>query len=161
MKTEKPDMEDLFEELDLKQIIGLAVRSEMEAQQRYKLLSERVEVEELERILNSLVKEEEGHERQFRQIFSDFFPDRTLQIPGDNVKPSPDFRLEAQMSVPDLLERVLESEKESEEFYTLLAERLEKGESRRMVAYLASIERDHYELIRSEFQDLINGGSEG
>ncbi|MFW6422119.1 MAG: ferritin family protein, partial [Candidatus Bipolaricaulota bacterium] len=112
------------------------------------------EDDQLKDHIRKFVEEEKKHERQFREIFSDFFPDRTMEIPDDSVKPAPDLQLEARQGTVGLLKKALESEQESESFYHLLAERLEQQESRRIVAYFASVERDHYEFIRAQLEEL-------
>ncbi|MBS3793224.1 hypothetical protein KGY77_11355, partial [Candidatus Bipolaricaulota bacterium] len=53
-----------------------------------------------------------------------------------------------------LIEKALETERESEKFYSDLVGEFEDREVKRLMGYLAANEREHYEILKEELTKL-------
>ncbi|MEF8799231.1 MAG: ferritin family protein, partial [Candidatus Bipolaricaulota bacterium] len=100
-----------------------------------------------------LVTQEEEHEEKLRTIFEDFFPDEEIPLPersGVEV-PSEIARINAPK---EIIEKAMETERESEKFYSELIGEFDDREVRRLLGYLAANEREHYEILKVERDKL-------
>ena len=136
------------------QILGVAVRSEIDAVAFYTRLQGRLKNILLVQKLKFLALEEEHHRKMLESLLAQKYPDKPKDVPESSLMPPIGISLPADATVPALFEAALEAEKIAEAYYIEAAERVEDEAGRRVLAYLGRVERSHQAMISSEI-DLI------
>ena len=137
------------------EVLGIAVRSEIEAADFYAGLLARVKNILLQQKLKFLVLEEKKHRKILERLHAQRFPGVPLKVPEKAVRPRPKPELAEKSSILGLFQTALEAEKMAETYYKDAREILEDAGSRKMLEYLSRVERSHYFLIKSEI-DLLS-----
>jgi rubrerythrin len=136
------------------QILGVAVRSEIDAAAFYTRLQGRVKNILLGQKLKFLALEEKHHQTILERLLAQRYPGRPTDVPASALMPPIGVSLPADPTVPDLFEAALQAEKAAEAYYNDAAERVEDEAGRRVLAYLGRVERSHQAMLNSEI-DLI------
>ncbi|MEF8726410.1 MAG: ferritin family protein [Candidatus Bipolaricaulota bacterium] len=139
--------------VSLQGLLAQAIKSEIEAAKTYRNLLDKNLPERARPKVKRLVTQEEEHEEKLRTIFEDFFPDEEIPLPersGVEV-PSEIARINAPK---EIIEKAMETERESEKFYSQLIKEFDDREVRRLLGYLAANEREHYEILKVERDKL-------
>lgn len=136
------------------QILGVAIRSEVDAAAFYGRLQERVKNVILVQKLKFLALEEEHHKKILERLLGQKYPDKPKDVPEASLMPSIAVSVGADPSVPALFEAALKAEETAEAYYNEAAERLEDEGGRRILAYLGRVERSHQSMIRAELELL-------
>jgi len=136
------------------QILGVAVRSEIDAAAFYTRLQERVKNVLLVQKLKFLALEEEHHKKILEHLLAQRYPDKPKDVPESSLMPPIGVSLPADPTVPALFEAALKAEEIAEAYYNDAANRVEDEAGRRILAYLGRVERSHQAMIKSEL-DLI------
>ncbi len=134
------------------EILGVAIRSEVEAANLYRHMQAQVVNRDLRGRLEFLVQEEEKHRRILEELYARRFPGVELILPARSLVPTLQAALQEDTPVPELFRLAMEAERLSEEFYRDQAGRAEEENSRATLIYLSRMERGHYELLRGEFE---------
>lgn len=135
--------------------MALAVKAEIDAADLYAALQRSVRSRLLGRKLEFLIFEEKKHRRILEKLYSQRFAGQTLSLPPTSFLP-PALQVEpAALTVPQLFRTALQAEKYSEEFYRSGAKVMSDEAGRKMLEYLARVERSHYFLVKSEI-DLLD-----
>ncbi len=134
------------------EILGVAVKSEIEAAQLYRHMASQVVNRDLRGRLDFLVHEEEKHRRILEGVYARHFPDVPLALPSQTLVPTIAGAVAEGAPVPELFRLAMEAERLAEEFYGELAGRTEEANSRTTLTYLSRMEHGHYELLRSELE---------
>ena len=136
------------------QILGVAIRSEIDAAAFYTRLQGRLKNILLIQKLKFLALEEEHHRKMLERLLAQKYPEGPTDAPGSSLMPPIGVSLPADATVPALFEAALEAEKIAEAYYSEAAERVGDEAGRRILAYLGRVERSHQAMISSEI-DLI------
>ena len=135
----------------LKDLLGYAIRAEMDSNKAYTDLSERVSNLLLKEKFRWLAFEENKHKDILMKLHTALFPDQTIQIPE---QPSEDlFKpvvVAPSSSLVDILLQAMDAEKYAEDFYAHLAERGVNGHQR-LLRYLSKVEHSHYLMLKTEY----------
>jgi rubrerythrin len=108
----------------------------------------------LGRKLAFLIFEEKKHRRILEKLYAQRFAGQALNLPPASFLP-PSLRVEPEtLTVPQLFGTALQAEKYSEDFYQSGAKVLGDEAGRKLLGYLARVERSHYFLVKSEI-DLL------
>jgi rubrerythrin len=135
----------------LKDLLGYAIRAEMDSNKAYTDLSDNVSNPLLKEKFRWLAFEENKHKEILMKLQTALFPNQTIQIPEEPsaglfkpviVKPS--------SSLVDILLQAMDAEKFAEGFYANLAERVDEGQ-KRLLAYLSKVEHSHYLMLKTEY----------
>ncbi|MFB0564702.1 MAG: ferritin family protein [Candidatus Aminicenantaceae bacterium] len=137
------------------EVLAVAIRSEIQAAETYSKISREVENEILRMKLKFLISEEEKHHKMLERLFSQRFPKEKLEIPDKSFLPPVKVTLGKEFSVLELFKFALNAERMSEEYYKEAGKREEDKESKRILGYLARVERSHYFIVESEI-DMLN-----
>lgn len=139
------------------EVYGIAIRSEISARDFYERLKKRLKksAEQLKEKLEFLKGEEEKHLRLLTSLYQKVFPKTPLRLPKKNIAPLPKIPLKGKISLSHLLEKAMAAELASENFYEKAKEEAVEENTRKIFAYLASMEKGHYFLLKAE-SDLIN-----
>jgi len=136
------------------QVLGVAIRSEVDAAAFYTRLQGRVKNVLLVQKLKFLALEEEHHRKILERLLAQRYPDKPEDVPESSLMPPIGVALPAEPSVPELFTSYLKAEEIAEAYYNDAAGRVEEEAGQRILAYLGRVERSHQAMIRSEI-DLI------
>jgi rubrerythrin len=134
------------------EILGVAIKSEIEAARLYRYMATLVVNRDLRGRLEFLVHEEEKHRRILEGVYARQFPDVELVLPARSLVPTIAGAIAEGAPVPELFRLAMEAEHLSEQFYSDLAGRAEEENSRTTLTYLSRMEHGHYELVRTELE---------
>jgi len=136
------------------QVLGVAIRSEIDAAAFYTRLQGRVKNILLVQKLKFLALEGDHHKKILERLLGQRYPDKPKDVPEASLMPPIGVSLPAEPAVPELFEAALKAEETAEAYYNDAADRVEDEAGRRILAYLGRVERSHQAMIRSEL-DLI------
>lgn len=136
------------------QVLGVAVRSEIDAAAFYTKLQERVKNVILLQKLKFLAMEEEHHKTIIERLAGQRFPGKPTDPPPSSLMPPIAASLEPDASVPELFQAALAAEVTAERFYDEAQAKAEDELSRRMLTYLSRVERSHQAVIKAELELL-------
>jgi len=136
------------------QVLGVAVRSEIDAAAFYTRLQERVKNILLVQKLKFLAMEEEHHKKILERLLGQKYPDKPKEVPELSLMPPIAASLGSEPTVLDLFEAALKAEESAEAFYNEAGERTEDEAGRKILAYLGRVERSHQAMIKSELELL-------
>nr|MBC7244008.1 ferritin family protein [Chloroflexota bacterium] len=134
------------------EVLGLAIRSEIEAASLYAYMVGQVRNTSLASKLAFLRQEEEKHREMLESLYSHRFPDIELQLPAKSPVPQIQLANLADLSVPELFQLALKAEQMAAEFYAREADRSNDQTGRIMLRYLSNVERGHHHLLETEYE---------
>jgi len=145
---------DLFDfDATLQELLGRAVKTEIEEAEFYRDLLEKDLLEETRPKIEKFIGQEEEHEEELRVTFKDFYPGEEIPIPEGLTLEVPS-GVSEKSSQKDLMEKAMYGERDAEKFYRELIDEFEAKEVRRLLGYLATKEREHYEILKAELKKL-------
>jgi rubrerythrin len=136
------------------EILGVAVRSEVDAAAFYTRLQDRVKNVILVQKLKFLALEEEHHKKIIERLLGQKYPDKPKDVPAASLMPPIAVSVGAEPTVPALFEAALKAEETAEAFYNEAGDRAEDEAGRRTLAYLGRVERSHQAMIKAELELL-------
>jgi rubrerythrin len=134
------------------EILGVAIKSEIEAANLYRHIASLVINLDLRSRLDFLVGEEEKHRQILEGAYKRQFPEVELALPARSLVTTVQAAIQEGAPVPELFQLAMEAERLSEEFYSESAGRATEENSRTILTYLSRMERGHYELLRTELE---------
>jgi rubrerythrin len=134
------------------EILGVAIKSEIEAVRLYQSMATRVVNRDLKARLSFLAGEEEKHRRILENTYAKQFPGVPLALPALSLVPAVDPALQETAPIPELFRLAMQAEKLAEDFYAELSGLAMEQNSRMALTYLAHIEHSHYEMLRGELE---------
>lgn len=152
-KKESERQDEAGGSTSLQKLLAEATRAEIESAETYRSLLDRDLPEETRSKLERLVAQEEEHEDELWNVLEDFFPETEVSLPERSTIEVPG-EISQDASPEELIEEAMETELESEEFYRELIEEFEDQEIKRLLGFLASTEREHYEILKEELKKL-------
>ncbi|MBC7080946.1 MAG: ferritin family protein [Thermoplasmatales archaeon] len=141
---------------DLKKLLEIAIKSEIDAAENYKKMADTTNIFLLKDKLNFLEKEEIGHRNLLEKLFSKKFPGEDINLPKGSEIPFPEFKVNKNMQLSDMIRKAMEAEKIASDYYKKMEGSLSKEEEKAMARYLASMEESHYYLLKSELEIAYN-----
>jgi rubrerythrin len=141
-------------DLTMLEVLGIAIKSEVEAIKLYNRMKEKTKNSDLKTKLDFLIIQEQNHETILTETFKKRFPGVELSLPPKSLVPSVADVLSREATLKELFAAAMEAERKSEEFYTNLAKKTHDQRSRSMLEYLASMERSHFSILEAEFRQL-------
>jgi rubrerythrin len=136
------------------QVLGVAIRSEVDAAAFYTGLQERVKNVILVQKLKFLALEEEHHRKILERLVAQRYPDKPKDVPESSLMPPIAVAVGAEPTVPALFEAALKAEETAEAYYNEAGDRADEEASRKILAYLGRVERSHQAMIRAELELL-------
>ena len=137
------------------EILGIAIRSEIEAGRLYEKMEKAVGNVSLKEKFRVLKEEEQKHQTMFETMYRKAHPDVELRLPEKSMVPMMDVALKADMTIKELFEVAMKAEQISEEFYAGLAKQSHDPTGAATLTYLSNIERGHYLLLQNEYQMIV------
>ena len=151
-------------EYSLEDVILSAIRAEVEAQKMYRSLAGRVKNMMMKDRLEFLADEEKKHAEFFRSFYKKQFPDKEMDVPQKTPVPLPDIDVDVERApISEVLAQAIDAEAAAEDFYRSMADlfppdeaesndpyELTSGRIRKMLLYIASMEKGHHDLLAVE-----------
>jgi rubrerythrin len=137
------------------EILGVAIRAEVDAAESYQQLARMVKNHELKAKIEFLKDEELKHERILKELYQHDYPTTALKLPARDFLPELSFTIVEGMTVPEIFKKAMAAEKVSEDFYAQAVKKAQAETGRRMLSYLSAMERSHYYLLNSEYELLV------
>jgi len=135
----------------LKDLLGFAVRSEIDSNQVYSDLADKYSNPLLKEKFQWLAFEENKHRETLEKLFEALLPREKLEIPAETSEELfKKITITPSSTLVDLLYQAMESEKKAEKFYAQLADRVE-SQSRKILEYLSQVEHSHYTMLNGEY----------
>lgn len=134
------------------EILGVAIKSEIEAANLYRHMAAQVVNLDLKERLGFLVQEEEKHRRILETAYRHRFPEVPLALPPQSLVPTVAAAIQEGAEIPQLFRLAMEAEQMSERFYAEQAGRAQEENARSSLTYLSRMEHGHYELLRNELE---------
>ncbi len=152
-EKEPSNFELLNFDVPLKQLLGRAVKTEIEEAQIYRNLLDKDPGEEVRPKIERFITQEEEHEEDLRALFDDFFAGEEIPIPERSGIELPE-NITGETTAREIIEKAVEAERDAEKFYRELIGEFEDKETKRLLGFLATNEREHYEILREELNKL-------
>jgi rubrerythrin len=135
----------------VKDLMGYAIRSEMDSNEAYSKLAGRVSNPLLKEKFRWLAFEENKHKEILMKLHSALFPNQTVVIPDEpSAELFKSIDVDPASPLLDILLQAMESEKAAEDFYGRLADRVENSK-KRLLHYLSKVEHTHYMMLKTEY----------
>ena len=136
----------------LEELVLAALKAEIDAENAYSILANRVKNALLKDRLKFLAEEEKKHEAFVRVIHKKTFPDKDLVVPAKSPVPLPEIKVANEMMrISEVLDSAMQAEKAAHEFYKKLAERFfDDKQIYGMLMYFSAMELGHYKLLEIE-----------
>jgi rubrerythrin len=134
------------------QVLGVAIRSEVDAAAFYTRLQGKVKNVLLVQKLKFLALEEEHHKTILERLIGQKYPDKPRDVPASSLMPPIGVSLPAEPAVPELFAAALRAEETAEAYYNEAAGRLEDEAGRKILAYLGRVERSHQAMLKAELE---------
>lgn len=134
---------------DLKRLLEMALRSEIDSRDIYKKASEMTKNALLKEKFNFLSREEEKHRIMIENMIKMKFPNEDINIPESTEVPLPRITVTEKDPISKLLSQAMNAEEETSKFYASIAKQLD-DENASLMQYLSSIEMSHYYFLRAE-----------
>lgn len=135
----------------VKELIGLALRSEIDSNKVYSRLAARVSNPLLKEKFEWLAYEENKHKEILEGLSETLFQGEKVKIPDKTDKALlPSVNITPSSSLADILYQAMESEKSAQNFYALFSRRVENPQ-KKMLVYLSKVENSHYRMLESEY----------
>lgn len=133
--------------------LGIAIRSEIDAQNLYEELGQRIASPAVAGRFKQLLNEEKQHQKILEEMHGRYFPGTQVKLPP-SVLPV-NFSTKGKRvnrSVVDVLELAVEEERKSREFYLDAAEQTPELSGKRMFRFLADMEFSHQMRLQAEIE---------
>ncbi len=137
--------------LSIKNLLGIAIRAEIDAHKTYLKLAGRVKNPLLQEKFRILAFEEKKHRMVLEKLYAVLYrgqrpiipatADETL-LPAVQVKPS--------SSLAEILFQAMRSEESAQRFYSGIAKRM-TGDKKKILEYLSKVEKSHFLMLKSEY----------
>ncbi len=139
----------------LRELLLIAIKSEIDSMEVYKTLSERVKNYILKDRLRFLADEEEKHKAYLEAVYTSEFGEEPKDFPENEDFPLPQVDVsDEQRPIADIIKDAMGAELEAKKFYLKMAPMFKDEETRKMIEILASMEQSHYELLKQELEHL-------
>lgn len=142
--------------LSISELLGIAVRSEIDSSQTYAELSQRFSNPLLKEKFKWLSHEEETHKVTLESLHAQLFKGDPLVVPDQPiVELLKKIVVTPSSTLVDVLYQAMDSERVSEEFYASLAGRAEEDPLRKILVYLSKIEHSHLKMLEGELSAAL------
>jgi rubrerythrin len=136
------------------EVLGIAIRSEIEAAELYREIAGRVEDPTAKERFHLLAAEEDRHRGLLARKYEELYPDVPLRVPPMSASGRDAGAVRADLSLCDVLELAIGEESASQEFYLEAIGRMRDPNGESMLRYLAGMEYTHRMTLTAEYEML-------
>ncbi|MEM3787559.1 MAG: ferritin family protein [Thermoplasmata archaeon] len=134
---------------NLKELLEMALRAEIDSNNIYNEYSERVKNSILKEKFKFLANEESKHKVLIENIIKMKFPGEEITVPESTEVPLPVIKISENDPISKLLIQAMNVEKETSKFYENIAKNLDY-ETGALMRYLSAVEMSHYYFLEAE-----------
>ncbi|MEM0170494.1 MAG: ferritin family protein [Thermoplasmata archaeon] len=134
---------------NLKELLEMALRAEIDSNNIYNEYSERVKNSILKEKFKFLANEESKHKVLIENIIKIKFPGEEITVPESTEVPLPVIKISENDPISKLLIQAMNVEKETSKFYENIAKNLDY-ETGALMRYLSAVEMSHYYFLEAE-----------
>ncbi|MHB1688866.1 MAG: ferritin-like domain-containing protein [Ignavibacteriaceae bacterium] len=146
----------IADDLTALEALGIAIRSEIDAQEVYKDLADLCKNDDLKERFLTLYHEENRHQTLLEKMYNDMFSDIELILPQCQLPKEVNTSLSRKnLAVKDILELAINEERKSREFYLDCASGIKDLSGQRMFRFLADMEFSHQAILNAEYEILL------
>ncbi len=142
--------------MDLKELLKIAIKSEIDAAENYHKIAEMTNIFLLKDKFRYLENEEKGHRKLLEKIYRMKYPDEDIVITDEIEMPFPEFSVSDDMQLSEIIKNAMEAEKWAADFYKDMEKKMDGDDEKAMARYLAAMEESHYYLLKSELEIAYN-----
>ena len=143
----------LVEDLTALEALGIAIRSEIDAQEVYSDLAGMCGDELLKNRFLSLFHEERRHQTLLEKKYKEMFPETDLVLPQSQLPTEVvESGIRKKMNIKDVLQLAINEEKRVREFYLDCAGSVKDLSGNRMFRFLADMEFSHQMMLTAELE---------
>ena len=149
-----------IKDYDLKNLLLIGIKSEIEAGKVYKSTAERARNPFLKAKLNALSEEEYRHKEILEKLFKELYPEERIILP-ENPEYLPEFpeikifaELNGVTDVRKIIEQAMKAELAAKKYYEDLAALVKDEKIKKLMLYMAKIEEGHYHILQSEYREM-------
>ncbi|HSG28420.1 MAG TPA: ferritin family protein [Candidatus Krumholzibacterium sp.] len=141
-------------DLTLLEIIGIGIKSEIDAVNLYTRMKEMVTTDDLKEKMDFLISQERKHEDILREVYDKKFPEVELALPPRSIVPMIDELLDGEATLKELFEVAMKAEKLAQKYYTDLAGKTTDSNAKSILRYMANMEQSHYAILEAEYNQI-------
>ncbi|NJE07003.1 rubrerythrin [Thermococcus sp. M39] len=142
--------------LSFEDILSYALKSEEEAIQLYKFLSQKLEEPHAKMKFEQFIKMEKEHKERILGIFNELFPNKkpskspsaTWVEISTEIKPD----IKTVKDYLEVLKVAIQAEKLAEDIYKFIAKNLSDEEYKNIFLALAEEEKEHYDFLKDQYR---------
>lgn len=143
-------------ELTALEVLGIAIRSEMDAQAIYREMAARVSNPRAKERFSLLAAEELQHQRILERKYAEMFPDVPLKLPPSQLPPSVrTTELRHDLSLCEALQLAIQEERRSRDFYLEAVPAVSDLSGKTMLKFMADMEYAHQMALTAEYDLLV------
>ena len=150
-----------IEKLTIEEVLGMAVKTEIQGRKFYLMLSEKVTNPEVKSKVISLAKDEERHEAMIRALYKEILGKEPDNLPEkgipDIVAAIKSMDITEKTELLRLLDMAIEAELLAAKFYDRGAKLTSDSKTKKLFTELAAEEDGHYNMLVAE-KAAISGG---
>ena len=137
------------------EFLSIAIRSEIDAQNTYRELAQRVSTPNAKERFYLLVTEERQHQDLLERKYKELFPNQALHIPPSLLPPTVSkTALRKKLDLLEVLSLAIQAERESRKLYLDAAAAVGDPNGRAMLTFLADWEYSHQKMLTAEREML-------
>jgi rubrerythrin len=139
----------------LEEMFLFAIQAELNEREAYLELGERGENPFFKNKMKFLAQEEIRHRTTLEDMYKVYYPEKEVVIPPNIEAPRLTVNYTDEGELIKILETAMEFEKEAEKYYLSMADKLSDDlETSTTLTYFAAMEANHYELLRTEKEQM-------
>ncbi len=139
---------------ELKRLLEMALRSEIDSRDIYKNYAEQTKNALLKEKFEFLAKEEEKHRAMIENLLKIKYPNEPINIPDSTEVPLPRINVKENDPISKLLSQAMDAEIAASKFYEQISLKFDDEKSY-LMKYLSSVEMSHYYLLQAEREIIL------
>ena len=145
----------MMKDLTSVEIIGLAIKSEDDAAEFYGAVAKTVKNDLVREKYESLAREEIGHKHVLTELYKKMTGEMTVPKIKGNYATAEYGHPISMDNMEELLQFAIARENEAEAYYMNAAKQAIDNNGKRILEYLASIERGHANMLEIELENYL------
>jgi rubrerythrin len=143
-------------ELTALEVLGIAIRSEVDAQHISREMAGRVANPRARERFHILAAEEHQHQALLERKYKELFPDVPLKLPNSQLPSNAaSAELRSDLSLRETLTLAIQEERNSRDFYLEAVSHVEDLTGKAMLKFVADMEYSHQMALTAEYDMLV------
>jgi rubrerythrin len=146
----------LTKELTGLEVLGIAIRSEQDAQNIYREIADKVSCPRAKERFHLLVAEEQQHEALLTRKYNELYPEVPIALPPSQLpQAASTSELRKCLTLLEVLDLAIREERHSRDLYLEACSHMEDLTGKAMLKYLADMEYAHMMSLNAEYDMLV------